>query len=61
MEPNIEARIVEEHKHWQEFMDKHEEANFLQSWNWGLFHENLGHKSLQDSASTGVNTSSAAC
>ncbi|MBP6041695.1 peptidoglycan bridge formation glycyltransferase FemA/FemB family protein [Candidatus Saccharibacteria bacterium] len=47
MEPNIEARIVEEHKHWQEFMDKHEEANFLQSWNWGLFHENLGHKAFR--------------
>ena len=47
MSPTIETRIVEDHSHWQEFISKHEEANFLQSWNWGLFHENLGHKILR--------------
>lgn len=27
---------------WESFMKKHKEANFLQSWHWGAFHEALG-------------------
>src|SRR3989338_7642256 len=26
---------------WEEFLSKHNEANFLQSWYWGEFHKNL--------------------
>lgn len=29
---------------WEDFLSQHPEANFLQSWNWGAFHEALGHK-----------------
>jgi lipid II:glycine glycyltransferase (peptidoglycan interpeptide bridge formation enzyme) len=29
---------------WEEFILSRPEANFLQSWNWGVFHENLGKK-----------------
>lgn len=29
---------------WEEFLLTHPEANFLQSFNWGLFHKNLGKK-----------------
>lgn len=29
---------------WEGFLSKHPEANFLQSWYWGEFHEALGHK-----------------
>ncbi len=28
---------------WEEFLSDHSEANFLQSWYWGQFHENLGN------------------
>lgn len=31
-------------KVWEDFLSKHSEANFLQSWYWGRFHETLGHK-----------------
>ncbi|MBP7842546.1 peptidoglycan bridge formation glycyltransferase FemA/FemB family protein [Candidatus Woesebacteria bacterium] len=27
---------------WEEAITQFKEANFLQSWNWGIFHENLG-------------------
>ncbi|MDO8573838.1 MAG: peptidoglycan bridge formation glycyltransferase FemA/FemB family protein [Candidatus Daviesbacteria bacterium] len=29
---------------WEDFLSQHPEANFLQSWNWGSFHEALNHK-----------------
>ncbi len=29
---------------WEEFLLRNEEANFLQSWYWGEFHESLGKK-----------------
>lgn len=31
-------------KTWEDFLSKHQEANFLQSWYWGEFHKILGHK-----------------
>lgn len=31
-------------KVWEDFLSKHPEANFLQSWYWGEFHKALGHK-----------------
>jgi len=27
---------------WESFLEKHDEANFLQSWSWGEFHKALG-------------------
>ena len=27
---------------WEKFMTSHKEGNFLHSWNWGQFHQNLG-------------------
>lgn len=27
---------------WDELVQQHQEANFLQSWSWGMFHEQLG-------------------
>ena len=32
----------EEKKQWEEALDAFPEANFLQSWNWGVFQEKLG-------------------
>lgn len=29
---------------WESFLEKHPEANFLQSFAWGEFHKSLGHK-----------------
>src|SRR5579859_1755238 len=29
---------------WEQFVMNRPEANFLQSWNWGVFHERLGKK-----------------
>lgn len=29
---------------WEDFLSQHPEANFLQSWYWGQFHEASGHK-----------------
>jgi len=29
---------------WEGFLLKNPQANFLQSWNWGQFHQNLGKK-----------------
>lgn len=38
----MEIKIIENQKVWEDFLKKHEEANFLQSWQWGEFHTNLG-------------------
>lgn len=35
---------ITDKKVWEEFLSQHPEANFLQSWNWGQFHETLNHK-----------------
>lgn len=39
----IHTKQVENKKEWEGFLEKHKEANFLQSWYWGEFHKNLGH------------------
>lgn len=31
-------------KTWEDFLSKHPETNFLQSWSWGEFHKALGRK-----------------
>jgi len=41
---NLSVRLVESKKELEAFIKSREEANFLQSWNWGQFHTNLGKK-----------------
>lgn len=38
----ILVKTIENKKEWENFLEKHEEANFLQSWYWGEFHKALG-------------------
>lgn len=38
----ITLREASNKMEWEKFMALHPDGNFLQSWNWGLFHENLG-------------------
>jgi lipid II:glycine glycyltransferase (peptidoglycan interpeptide bridge formation enzyme) len=37
-------QLITEKSHWESFVLSRPEANFLQSWNWGEFHEKLGKK-----------------
>lgn len=41
---NIRTAIVESKENWENFLASRAEANFLQSWNWGVFHQKLGKK-----------------
>jgi lipid II:glycine glycyltransferase (peptidoglycan interpeptide bridge formation enzyme) len=41
---NLSVLLVDNKNEWEGFVGDHEESNFLQSWNWGIFHENLGKK-----------------
>ncbi len=38
----ITVKTIEKKEDWEKFLSKHEEANFLHSWDWGEFHKNLG-------------------
>ncbi len=38
------VRDVASKEEWEGFIFSHSEANFLQSWNWGVFHQNLGKR-----------------
>ena len=38
----ITVKQITNKEEWESFLEKHSEANFLQSWNWGEFHEALG-------------------
>ena len=40
----ISVKPIEDKNEWEDFLGKHEEANFLQSWSWGEFHKNLGNQ-----------------
>ncbi len=40
----ITIKLVEDKNEWESFLQNHEEANFLQSWYWGEFHQALGKK-----------------
>lgn len=40
----ITLNNIESEKEWEGFLKEHPEANFLQSWYWGEFHQKLGHK-----------------
>lgn len=36
-------RQITDSREWEDFMARHQEANFLHSWYWGEFHKRLGH------------------
>lgn len=38
----ITIKEIENKSEWEKFVLSYNEANFLQSWNWGEFHQNLG-------------------
>ncbi len=40
----ILTQTIEDKAEWEAFIATHPETNFLQAWNWGEFHNNLGHK-----------------
>ncbi len=40
----ITIKSIENKKEWENFLEKHREANFLHSWYWGEFHKALGNK-----------------
>lgn len=37
----ITFKDIDDKKIWEDFLNTHPEANFLQSWEWGEFHKNL--------------------
>jgi lipid II:glycine glycyltransferase (peptidoglycan interpeptide bridge formation enzyme) len=39
----LQVTNITDKQAWEVFLNEHLEANFLQSWNWGVFHQNLGH------------------
>lgn len=40
----MDTKTIEDKRIWEDFLKKHPEVNFLQSWCWGEFHESLGNK-----------------
>jgi len=40
---SLVTKTIDSKEVWEDFMALHPEANFLQSWYWGVFHEHLGH------------------
>ena len=40
----LTTKIIESKKTWEDFLLKSNQASFLQSWNWGEFHQSLGQK-----------------
>lgn len=40
----ITVKNITKDKEWENFLSRHPEVNFLQSWSWGDFHQALGHK-----------------
>ncbi len=43
----MEIKDVTSKNEWENFVQSHEEANFLQSWQWGEFHKERGKKILR--------------
>ena len=39
---NIKVEEITQKKSWEKFVLSYKSANFLQSFNWGTFHQNLG-------------------
>lgn len=44
---NFSTQFITSKEEWEIFLTQRLEANFLQSWNWGVFHERLGKKVFQ--------------
>ena len=40
----ITTAAITTKQEWENFLTSHPEANFLQSWNWGVFNQALGKK-----------------
>ncbi len=40
----IEFKFITKKTNWEKFVASHQQANFLQSYNWGLFEEKLGKR-----------------
>ncbi len=40
----VTTKQITSRSEWEKFLEKHPEANFLQSFAWGEFHKSLGHK-----------------
>ena len=40
----VETRAITDQKVWEDFVATRPEANFLQSWYWGEFHQQIGKK-----------------
>lgn len=38
------VRLIDHKASWEQYITSRSEANFLQSWNWGVFQQNLGKK-----------------
>src|SRR5258708_33962741 len=41
---NFSTQYIEDKQNWENFLASRPEANFLQSWNWGVFHQKLKNK-----------------
>lgn len=39
----VETKQITQKGEWDAFLKTHDEANFLQSWEWGEFHERINH------------------
>jgi len=42
----LHTKLVETESEWEIFLTARVEANFLQSWNWSVFHQRLGKKTF---------------
>jgi lipid II:glycine glycyltransferase (peptidoglycan interpeptide bridge formation enzyme) len=58
--PSYDFRLITEKNIWEQFILSRPEANFLQSWNWGVFHERLGKKVFRVGVFTGEQMAGAA-
>lgn len=52
----ISVKNIENRNEWEMFLSTHKEANFLQSWYWGEFHQNHGNKIHRQAFSDGKKT-----
>lgn len=44
---NLELSEIHEKKLWEDFVQIHPQGSFLQSWNWGELHKNLGNEVIR--------------
>jgi lipid II:glycine glycyltransferase (peptidoglycan interpeptide bridge formation enzyme) len=46
MSLDLRTEVIVEKNTWEQFLASRPEANFLQSWNWGQFHQKIGKKTF---------------